>query len=222
MALVLVALGLVAWRGVRRWPGQATMAASAFALLTSSLSSHSAALLSGAYLGVVVDWLHFTAVAAWIGGLLSLVFVLPVVIKASQAAGDQVRARAVAKFSQMALVAVGVIILTGTFRAGSRSVPGRFRRHRWPGLSVAEIGLLTLYPRLWRLQSAGGASGAGENAARTPWQARRRWFKRFRTSPCAGDHLAVLVLMVAAVLAVCRPPAKSFAIRRAAISGRPG
>ena len=51
MALVLVALGLVSWRGVRRWPGQAALVATWLALLTSSLNSHAAALLSGAYLG---------------------------------------------------------------------------------------------------------------------------------------------------------------------------
>src|SRR5207253_3460372 len=73
LVLVLVALGMLAWRGVRRWPGRVALGATGLALLTSSLNSHAAALLSGAYLAVVVDWLHFIGVAAWIGGLISLV-----------------------------------------------------------------------------------------------------------------------------------------------------
>src|SRR5438105_1039729 len=116
LALVVVALSLLAWRGVRRWPGQVALVASALALLTSSLNSHGAALLSGAYLGVAVDWLHFIGVAAWIGGLLSLMYVLPVAVQASQGSGERVLARAVGRFSTMALVAVGVIVITGIFQ----------------------------------------------------------------------------------------------------------
>jgi copper transport protein len=117
LTLVVIALVLVSWRGVRRWPGQVALVATAGALLTSSLNSHSAALLSGAYLGVAADWVHFAGVAAWLGGLASVVYVLPVAVRASQSVDDQILARAVARFSQMALVAVGVIVVTGTFQA---------------------------------------------------------------------------------------------------------
>src|SRR5206468_4508384 len=99
------------------WSGHAAMLATALALLTSSLNSHAAALLSGAYLAVAVDWLHFLGVAAWIGGLLSVAFVLPTAVHASQATGDRVLARAVSRFSNLALIAVGVIVVTGTFQA---------------------------------------------------------------------------------------------------------
>lgn len=210
LALVLVALGLVAWRGVRRWPGQAAMAASGLALLTSSLSSHSAALLSGAYLGVVVDWLHFTAVAAWIGGLLSLVFVLPVVVKASQAAGDQVRAKAVAKFSQMALVAVGVIILTGTFQAWLEVGSWEGFIQTAYGLSLtAKIGLLALILVLAAFNllvvrpglAAGTAAGSSTLV------------RRFGLAVRGEIILAVVVLLVAAVLTGISPAREELAIR---------
>src|SRR5262249_9720547 len=110
LLLVLVALGLVAWRGVRGWPGQAAMVLAGLALLTSSLNSHAAALFSGAYLGVAVDWLHLLAVATWFGGLASLAFVLPATVAASQGSGDRVLARAVARFSAVGLTSVAVII----------------------------------------------------------------------------------------------------------------
>jgi copper transport protein len=117
VALVVLALVLVWSRGVRRRPGQLALVASGLALLTNSLNSHSAALLSGAYLGVAMDWLHFMGVSAWIGGLASLLYVLPVAVVASQGSGEKVRARAVQRFSNLALVAVTVIVVTGTFQA---------------------------------------------------------------------------------------------------------
>ncbi|HLZ26003.1 MAG TPA: CopD family protein [Chloroflexota bacterium] len=214
LALVAVALGLVAWRGVRRWPGQAALVASGLALLTSSLTSHAAALLSGAYLGVVVDWLHFTAVAAWIGGLASLVYVLPVVVKASQAAGDQVRAKAVARFSQMALVAVGVIILTGTFQAWLEIGSWEGFVQTAYGLSVTtKIGLLALIlvlaafnllvvrPGLARLATAGSTAATSKLA------------RRFGLSVRGEIGLAIVVLGVAAVLTGLSPAREELAIR---------
>jgi mono/diheme cytochrome c family protein/uncharacterized membrane protein len=80
------------------------------------LNSHSAALLSGAYLGVIADWLHLIAAAAWVGGLATLAYVLPVAVRAS-AGGDRVLAQAVARFSALALTSVGVLLVTGTFHS---------------------------------------------------------------------------------------------------------
>ncbi len=73
LAFVLLALGIVAWRGTERLSGDLVLAFLACVLLTSSITSHAAALASGAYLAVVVDWVHLLGVAIWIGGLLSLV-----------------------------------------------------------------------------------------------------------------------------------------------------
>jgi mono/diheme cytochrome c family protein/uncharacterized membrane protein len=98
-------------------PGQIALAACGLALLTSSLNSHGAALLSGSYLAVAVDWLHLIAAAAWVGGLLSLTYVLPHTVRASQASADRVLSQAVARFSTLALISVAVIIVTGTFQA---------------------------------------------------------------------------------------------------------
>ncbi len=117
LALVALALAIVAIRGVQKLPGQVAAVAMAGALLTSSLNSHSAALLSGAYLGVAVDWLHLVAAAAWIGGLATLTVVLPTAISESRASGDRVLAQAVARFSTLALGSVVLLIATGTFQA---------------------------------------------------------------------------------------------------------
>jgi copper transport protein len=80
IGLEVMALGLVALGGLEGLWADMALAIVPAILLTSSLTSHGAALLSGAYLGIVVDWVHFLAVAAWIGGLATLVFVLPTAV----------------------------------------------------------------------------------------------------------------------------------------------
>jgi copper transport protein len=117
LLLVLVALGLIAWRGVQGWPGKVALALMGLALLTSSLNSHSAALLSGSYLGVAVDWAHLLAASTWFGGLATLAFVLPAAVHESGASSDRLLARAVARFSTLALISVGILVATGTFQA---------------------------------------------------------------------------------------------------------
>lgn len=206
LVLVLIALGLLAWRGVRRWPGQVALAATGLALLTSSVNSHSAALLSGAYLGIAVDWLHFLAVATWIGGLISLSFILPLAVQASQSSGDRVLARAVTRFSNLALAAVIVIVLTGTFQAWLEVGSWEGLIQTAYGLSVtAKVGLLIVMllfgafnllivrPGLAR-SAASGSSGAASALAR-----------RFTAALRVEVGLGVLILAVAAVLVSVSP-----------------
>jgi copper transport protein len=214
LALVLVAFGLVAWRGVRRWPGQVALVAIGLALLTSSFNSHGAALLSGAYLAIAADWLHFLGVAAWLGGLMSLVYVLPVAVQGSQATGDRVLARAVGRFSTLALVAVVVIVVTGTFQAWLQVGSWEGLVQTAYGLSVtAKIGLLVLMllfaafnllvvrPGLAR-QAASGSAAAASGLAR-----------RFSGSIRVEVALGIVVLVVAAILTGLAPARDELARR---------
>jgi len=211
LALVGLALGLVIWRGVGRWPGQVALVATGLALLTSSLNSHAAALLSGAYLGVAVDWLHFSGVAAWIGGLFSLVYVLPAAVRASQAMGDRVLAQAVARFSKMALVAVGVIVATGTFQAWLEVGSWEGFVQTAYGLSVtikiallalmlvlAAFNLLIVRPGLARRAVVGSASASA-------------LARRFALAVRGEAALALVILLVAAVLTGFSPAREELA-----------
>jgi len=116
-ALALVACAVVAWRGVEGTFGDVALAIVPAILLTSSLTSHSAALVSGAYLGIGADWLHFLAVSAWVGGLASLVVLLPAALGDAGRAIDGVRAVAIRRFSLLALTSMAIIVVTGTFQA---------------------------------------------------------------------------------------------------------
>ena len=211
LALVGFALALVTWQGVRGWPGRAALGATGLALLTSSLNSHAAALLSGAYLGIAADWLHFAGVAAWIGGLFSILYVLLAAVRASQSMGDRVLAEAVGRFSQMALVAVGVIVATGTFQAW-------LEVGSWEGLVVTAYGLsvtvkiallalmlvpaafnlLIIRPRLARVAVAGSASAS-------------RLARRFALAVRGEAALAMVILLVAAVLTGFSPAREELA-----------
>ena len=222
LALVVIVLGLLAWRGVRRWPGQVALGATTLALLTSSLNSHGAALLSGAYLGVAADWLHFIGVAAWIGGLLNVVLVLPVAVHASQSMGDRVLARAVTRFSTLAIASVGLIVVTGTFQAWLEVGSWEGFIQSAYGLSVtvkiallvlmlvlAAFNLLIVRPGLARM-AVSGSSAAASSLAR-----------RFAFAVRGEVVLGVAVLIAAAVLTGLAPAREELARRSGDLQSGP-
>jgi putative copper export protein/mono/diheme cytochrome c family protein len=205
LAVVVLTLSLVSWRGVRRPAGDLALASCAAALLTSSLNSHGAALLSGAYLGVAADWLHFLGVATWLGGLASLIYVLPAAVQASAGSGERVLARAVSRFSNLALIAVGVIVMTGVFQAWLQVGSWEGLVQTTYGLSITtKVGLLLVMlllgafnllvarPRLAAL------AGKGSSAAAALAQ-------RFSLAIRGELALGVLVLVATAVLTGVAP-----------------
>lgn len=217
LALVALAVALVAWRGVGRLPGQIALVAIAVALLTASLNSHSAALLSGAYLGIAVDWLHLIAAAAWVGGLASLAFVLPTAVRDSRAAGDRVLAQAVARFSTLALASVGVLIATGSFQAWLQvgSWEGMFQTLY--GLSVTTkivLMLLAMVAAAFNLFVARPqlAELATKQTATASVVARR-----FAIAVRSELGLLMLVLIAAAVLTGISPAREELARRSGAV-----
>jgi copper transport protein len=213
LGLVVLALALVAWQGVRGRTGDLALAATAAVLLTSSLNSHGAAVVSGAYLAVAADWVHLLAVAMWLGGLASLVAVLPAAVDASAASGERVLARAVMRFSNLALVAVAVIVATGSFQAWLEVGSWDGLIQTAYGLSItAKIGLLLLMlllgafnllvvrPRLATLAGRGSEISAA-------------LARRFTLAVRGELALGVLVLAVTAVLTGITPAREELARR---------
>jgi mono/diheme cytochrome c family protein/uncharacterized membrane protein len=213
------------------------LAAAAGVLLTSSLTSHGAALVSGPYLGIAADWLHFLGVAAWIGGLASLVFVLPSAVRATKGAGERVLARAVGRFSNLALVSVGVIVATGVFQAWLHVGSWEGLWQTAYGLSItAKVGILAIMlvlgafnllvarPRLAQVEAQSEAKrdrvrikgASGGSAAGTGLAARLAWAVR-------GELLlGVLVLAVAAILTGLAPARDEMARQAAGAEGQAG
>jgi len=91
-------------------------------LATLSLGGHAAALGDFSF-ALIADWLHLTAVSFWVGGLLAIVWVVTAVWRALTQ--DQARAWLgvlIPRFSFVALVSVGVILITGLY-ASFQQIP---------------------------------------------------------------------------------------------------
>lgn len=87
-------------------------------LLTTSLTSHGAANQSMPVLMTLVDWAHLVATSLWLGGLLLLVVLVPLL---STSWSPSQRApflnAVVGRFSTLSIVAVMVLVVTGIFGA---------------------------------------------------------------------------------------------------------
>jgi copper transport protein len=86
LGLEVVSLLLVAIGGLEGMAAESALATLPAVLLTSSLTSHGAALPSGPAAGIAVDWLHIVGATAWVGGLISLAVLLPVIYRAERSA----------------------------------------------------------------------------------------------------------------------------------------
>jgi putative copper export protein len=94
--------------------------ASAGFCLTMSLSGHPAD-KGDVSLSVLADWLHVMAVSAWAGGLVPLRFLLPKLLKALEDKNRlQFEAEVLHRFSQLAGLCVGILVVTGVYSAWAR------------------------------------------------------------------------------------------------------
>lgn len=185
----------------------AGIALGASILLTVSLISHSAATNFWTPFTIMMDWLHLLATAAWIGGLIGLVVTVPLL--RSRTAGGRTMLRAtVARFSNLALVSVGVLILTGLYMAW---VHVGSPRALWPtnygralllklvfvlGLVVlGAVNILWIRPRLH-------AKGSNQTKERSTVS---RIMEHLRQSITAEIVLGVMVLLVVAFLTGLSP-----------------
>jgi copper transport protein len=96
--------------------GQTALVASAGVLILTTLASHSAATPPDIRtLATLTDLVHIVAAGAWTGGLAALVIGLPML---RRAAGDEIRpilAESVPRFSTLAMLSAGALIITGIF-----------------------------------------------------------------------------------------------------------
>jgi copper transport protein len=117
----LIAIGVmaddVAASGRRKWLSSlAVIWLSGQLLLLTTLTSHSAAVLDPPVIPFAADFIHLIATSIWVGGLVQLAFVVPIVAKPL---ADEDRAwfwlEIVVHFSTVAAMSLGVIIITGVY-----------------------------------------------------------------------------------------------------------
>jgi copper transport protein len=111
LGISVVAIGIIAWRGLDDAWSESAAAMVPAILLTNSLTSHGAALPLAA-LGVVLDWVHVLAAAVWVGGLASLALVGPALTGESGLLTAVVR-----RFTRLAIVSVLALVASGTVQA---------------------------------------------------------------------------------------------------------
>lgn len=92
-------------------------AAAIVAALSATLVSHAAAI--GTPAGVILDYVHVLSISAWTGGIVALLWI---VLLGAPELAPTLLARAVRRFSLVALIAVALLIATGTLQAFQRLV----------------------------------------------------------------------------------------------------
>jgi putative copper export protein len=212
-----IAAGLVAAAVLRRRPGAgdpdpprgwgvAMCAPAVAALVAVSAASHAA---SGTDAGIVtgIDAIHLLATAAWFGGLLGLILVVPAAHRRlSEPDGTRLAAAIVVRFSGLAIACVGVLVVTGVYRAiGELSAVGDLLNTSYGQALAIKVGLfalllasgaynrLVLHPRLER--AALGLRDSDGGAA-----------ERLRVSVLTELVLAAALLGAVAVLVSLPPP----------------
>jgi copper transport protein len=166
-------------------------------LLTLSLTSHAAATPDVTTAAVVNDYLHLLAASFWVGGLFHLAAALSLIMRGLS--GEERRATLsaiVPRFSVLAALSVGVLIITGAYSAWAQVTALRALTAPYGVTLLVKVGLVALLlllgalNLLWvrpRLRKAGGAA---------------RWLRRLVVGEVA---LALLVLLAVGFLTSLEP-----------------
>ncbi|HWG89869.1 MAG TPA: CopD family protein [Candidatus Thermoplasmatota archaeon] len=166
------------------------------ALAATSASSHAAAATGTTRLLLLTaDWLHLVAVAAWVGGVVALLLIVLHRGVDARTAGTLVQ-----RFSPLAVAAVVVIILTGSY--------GSFQHLGSPAdLLTTGYGQALLLKMLVMLPLVAlGAINKQVTGPRLATAEGPRHLRRLRAAVGAEVALMAVVLVAAGVLANIAPP----------------
>ncbi len=187
-----------------------SLAVCAFALpLTTSLISHAAAERSQTEFRVIVDWMHLVTGGIWIGGLLQLALITPAVLSvADRRAGFL--AGVIPRFSQVAIVAVGLVVTTGAIQWWHRlhGITAAFDSNYGymlavkvvlltPLLLLAAFNLLVVRPRFLSFVVRGAKAASARILS---------WERRFRWAVAGELAVALVILGVTALLTETSTP----------------
>jgi copper transport protein len=178
--------------------------------LTTSLNSHSAAERTNTEAYVASDWFHLVAGSIWIGGLLQLVLLTPIVLSLTERRASFL-AGLIPRFSLLAMISVAVVVATGVFQWWNflGGISAIFDSD-WgyvlaikvalllPLLGLAAFNLFVVRPRF--VSSVfGGLKTASSRLL--------LWERRFRWAVAGEVGLAAAILVAAALLTETTIPA---------------
>jgi len=98
----------------RRWSLWLLGAAGSAAMLVHVLAGHAMSPVSAAPLGVALQWVHFTAIGVWLGGLFWL-------LRGLRGCGSTERSAAVGRFARVVTAMLVAVLTTGLARAFSEA-----------------------------------------------------------------------------------------------------
>jgi copper transport protein len=217
--LVLVLTGFVIRRKRERFSGPLTvlrylgLVIGIGGIATIALTSHGAA-RPGAGWSVPSDLVHIVAVAFWLGSLVQLALLFRARGELKAAPRARCFSRLLGRFSLLASISIGAIVLTGLFNASVEvAAPGNLAETGYGQTLLVKVvlivplfafGLLNavwLAPRFERLADAGASTATTE--------------RRLRRTVAIEAGLGVAVLAVTALLVLLVPARDAAAQRRA-------
>jgi copper transport protein len=200
---IVSALLLVAWildRLELRWPALALSVGLAGGL---SLSGHQATEPNATWLAQAADWLHLVAASVWVGGLVSLAFLVWPLAPA-------LRRDAFLGFARLAIALVGAMVLAGAYLALQRlPEPSDLWETTYGRLLLVKLAIVAV-ALTW---------GAAHHFVVRPRLAAGR-DANVRPSLVGEASVALVVLLAAAVLTNVAPPPVEDAAPTTARSGR--
>ncbi|TMG07298.1 MAG: hypothetical protein E6I02_06125 [Chloroflexi bacterium] len=187
-----------------------SLAVCAIALpLTTSLISHAAAERSQTEFRVIVDWMHLVTGGIWIGGLLQLALITPAVLSVTDRRAGFL-AGIIPRFSQLAIVAVGLVVTTGAIQWWHRlhGITAAFDSNYGymlavkvvllaPLLLLAAFNLLVVRPRFLSFVVRGAKAASARILS---------WERRFRWAVAGELAVALVILGVTALLTETSTP----------------
>jgi copper transport protein len=137
LLLIVIAVVLYGYLGEQeRLATSAIAAALLIACLVLISSQGHAGQAPGGALSVIADAIHLTAISIWVGGLAALALAL-------RGAEPGAGATLIARFSTVAVVAVGVAVVTGTLRAiGELDAPAQLWQTAYGRTILVKVALL--------------------------------------------------------------------------------
>ncbi len=153
---------------VGKFAATVALAATLGMLLTISLASHAAAMGPLRAAALSSDYLHLLASALWVGGLFHLALAARPLLQLESAERGALLAEIVPRFSTLALLSVGTLIITGLYSAWAQvailpalatpyglTLMGKLALFALV-LALGAFNLLRVSPRLQRERRAGG------------------------------------------------------------------
>ncbi|MFN8635641.1 MAG: copper resistance protein CopC [Chloroflexota bacterium] len=208
-------LALLLWQMPVRYLDWVGLPLSLTLLMAISLSSHAAAIPSGTWLAVLLDWLHQIAASAWVGGLFPFVLLLALARKHPDGArATPLAAALVPRFSTLAIVCVAVLAASGLFQSWLQVKAPQALATLYgyslivklllvaPMLALGAANLLVARPGLARAVATRGRGFIGS----APTVVRR-----LHLAVIAEVALAVGVLLATAVLTSSEPARETYA-----------